>query len=77
MERHVDHSFVCSLIKQFYMEKQNHHNSCICYVCKRLVSLLNEMEKWSFYDLNRFHDKWFIIFHQKYDCEINLFPVFI
>ena len=77
MERHVDHSFVCSLIKQFYMEKQNHHNSCICYVCKRLVILLNEMEKWSFYDLNRFHDKWFIIFHQKYDCEVTLFPVFI
>ena len=59
------------------MEKQNHHNSCICYACKRVFSLLNEMERWSFYDLNQFHDKWFIILHQKYGCEITLFPVFI
>ena len=59
------------------MENQNHHNSRICYVCKSLVSLLNEMKRWSFYDLNQFHDKWFIIVHRKYDCEITLFPVFI
>ena len=23
------------------------------------------MGRWSFYDLNRFHNKWFIIFHRK------------
>ena len=77
MGRHVDHSFICSLIKRFYMEKQNHHDSYICYVCKHLISLLNEMERWNFYDLNQFRDKWFIIFHRKYGCEITIFPVFI
>ena len=74
---HVDRSFICSLIKQFYIEKQNHDNSCIYYVCKRLVSLLNEMERLIFYDLNQFHDKCFIIFHRKYDSEITLCLVFI
>ena len=41
-----------------------------------LDNLLNEMDKWSFHKLNQFHDKWFIIFHQKYDCQITLFTVF-
>ena len=32
------------------------------------------MEKWSFHNLNQFHDKWFIIFDREYDCQITLFP---
>ena len=36
-----------------------------------------ELGKWNFYDLNKDHDKWFIILHQKDDHEITLFPVFI
>ena len=68
----IAHSFIfCSdniiLIKE-------HHKSR--FICKRLYNLLNEMDKWSFYNLNQFHDKWFIIFHQKYDCQITLFTVF-
>ena len=35
------------------------------------------MEKWSFHDLNQIHDKWFIVFHREYDCQIIIFPVFI
>ena len=34
------------------------------------------MDKWDFHGLNQFHDKWFIIFHRKYDFQITL-PVFI
>ena len=77
METHVDRSFIHFLLKQYYLDKQNHHKCCYCFICKRLDSLLNEMHKWSFHNLNQFHDKWFIIFHQKYDCQITLFPVFI
>ena len=77
MGTHVDRSFIHFLLKQYYLDKQNHHKCCYCFICKRLDSLLNEMHKWSFHNLNQFHDKLFIIFHQKYDCQITLFPVFI
>ena len=77
MERHVDRSFNHFLIRQYYVDKQIHHKFCYCFIFKRLDSLLSEMGKWSFHNLNQFHDKWFIIFHHKYDCQITLFPVFI
>ena len=77
MERHVDDTFICFLIKQYYLDKQNHYKFCQCFICNRLKNLLNEMDGWIFYDLNRFHDKLFIIFHQKLDWQITLFPVFI
>ena len=35
------------------------------------------MGKWNFHNLNQFHNKWFMIFDRKYDCQITLFPVFI
>ena len=76
MRRHVNCRFICSLIQQYYHNKQKHHIFCFCSWCKSLESLLNEMERWTFYDLNRFHDKWFIIFHKK-TKKITLFPVFI
>ena len=77
MRRHVDRAFLHFLIRQFYIDKRNHHKFCYCFICKRLDSLFNEMNKWSFRNLNQSHDKWFIIFHRKYDCQITLFPVFI
>ena len=55
MGRHVDRAFIWFLIKQHYLYKQNHHKLCNCYICKRLHSLLSEIKRWSFYDLNRFH----------------------
>ena len=73
MGRHVDHAFIHFLVRQYYIDKRNHHKFCYCFNCKRLDSLLNEMNKWSFHNLNQFHDKWFIIFHQKYDFQITLF----
>ena len=66
MERLVNRAFVCFLIQQYYLDKQNHFDS-----------LHSENDRWGFYDLNRLHDKWFIIFHRKLDCQITLFPVFI
>ena len=76
MERHVDCAFIHFLIKQYYLDKKTHHKFCFCFICKHLTSLLNEMDKWDFHGLNQFHDKWFIIFHRKYDFQITL-PVFI
>ena len=77
MGRHIGRNFICSLVKNYYIQKQNHHKLCHCYNCKYLDSLLSEMERWNFYQLNRFHSKWFITFHQKFECQITLFPVFI
>ena len=77
MGRHADRAFICFLIRHYYWDKQNHCQICHCFICKRLKSLLNEIDRWNFYDLNRFHDKWFLIFHRKFDCQITLFPVFI
>ena len=70
MGRQVNRSFICFLVKNYYLDKQNYHKLCHCYNCKRLDSLLSQMERWSFYELNRFHDKWFIIFHRKFECQI-------
>ena len=77
MGRHVDRAFICFLIKLYYLDKQNHYKFCHCVICKRLENLLNEIDRWSFYDLNGFHDKWFIISREKFDCQITVFPVFI
>ena len=77
MGRHVDREFIVSSVKQFYFDRQEHYKFCSCYNCKCLDSLLNEMDRWDFYDLNVFHDKWFIIFHRKTEYQITLFPVFI
>ena len=77
MGRHVNCNFICCLVKNYYFEKQNHHKLCQCYNCKHLDVLLSEMERWSFYELNRFNNKWFIIFLRKFECQITLFPVFI
>ena len=77
MGRHVHRAFICFLIRQYHSDKKNNCQFCNCFIYKRLKSLLNEMDRWSFYDLNQFHDKWFTIFHRKFDCQISLFPVFI
>ena len=75
MGRHVDRAFIHFLVRQYYIDKRNHHKFCYCFNCKRLDSLLNEMGKWSFHNLNQFHDKCFITFHRKYGYQITLFPV--
>ena len=77
MGRHVDRKFIVSLVKQFYFDRQKHYKFCSCYNCKCLDSLLNETDRWGFYDFNVYHDKWFIIFHRKTEYQITLFPVFI
>ena len=75
MGRHVNRRFICFLIHQYYHNTQKHHKFCLCSSCKSLGNLLDEMARWNFYDLNRFHDKCFIIFHK--NKKITLFPVFI
>ena len=77
MGRHADCTFIHFLVRQYYIDKRNHDEFCCCFICKRLDNLLNEMVQWSFHNLNQFHDKWFITFHQKYDCQITLFPLLI
>ena len=77
MGRHVNRSFICSFIKyyQCYHNKRK-HKFCFCFSCKSFRNLLDEIERWNFYDMNRFHDKWFIIFHKK-NKKTTLFPVFV
>ena len=58
------------------MEIQNHCDFCSCYNCKRFDNLHKELERWSFHNLNKKHDK-FIILHQIRDHKITLFPVYI
>ena len=76
MGRNVNREFVCSLVHEYYYNKQKHQRFCFCISCKSLSDLLNEIERWDFYGLNRFHDKWFVMFH-KSSKKIALFPVFI
>ena len=77
MGRHVNHKLIiCSLVHEYYYNKQKYHKPCVCCSCKSLGYLLDEMERWNFYGLNKFYNKWFIIFH-KSSKKITLFPVFI
>ena len=76
MGRHANRRFICSLIHQYYRNKQKHDKFCFCSSCKSLEYLLDETDRWNFDDLNQFHDKWFIIFHKK-NNKITLFTVFI
>ena len=78
MGRHVDRRFICFLVHSYYLDRQNPHSSRCCFKCERLSNLLHEMGRWSFYDLNQEHNKWFVIFHKKKcDSQIAIFPVFI
>ena len=77
MGRHVNRSFILFLIRKCNLYRENHSQFCSCYYCRRLINLNRELGKCSFYDLNKDYDKWFIIFHQKDNDEITLFPVFI
>ena len=77
MGRYVDRKFIAFFIYSYYLDRQNHHFSCYCFKCKRLDNILHEIDRWSFYDLNQGHNKWFVIFHKKFDSEITIFPVFI
>ena len=45
MGRHVNRQFVCSLVHEYYYNKQKHHKFCVCTSCKSLGNLLNKMEK--------------------------------
>ena len=76
MGRHVNRQFVCCLVHEYYYNKQKHHKFCVSTSCKSLGNLLNEMERRDFYGSNKFHNKWFIIFH-KSSKKITLFSVFI
>ena len=77
MGRHVNRLFISFLFHKFKIEIQNHCDFCSCYYCKRFDNLHKELERWSFHNLNKKHDKWFIILYQIRDHKINFFPVFI
>ena len=57
MGRHIDRAFIHFLVRQYYIDKKNNHKLCYCVDCKCIDGLLNEMNKWSFHNLNQFHDK--------------------
>ena len=77
MGRHINRSFILFLIRKFNINRQNHSKFCKSYDCSCLKNLQKELERWDFYTLNQSHNKWLIIFHQKNDYKITLFPVFI
>ena len=77
MGRHVDRKFIIFLIKGYYKDRKNHQYLCCYFKCKRLANILHEIDQWSFCDLNKGHNKWFLILHNKFDPKVTLFPVFI
>ena len=74
MGRHVYRKFIVHLIKGYYKEKRNHHSLCYCV---SVLSIFYKKLNDGFYDLNKAHNKWFVIVHNKYDPEITIFPAFI
>ena len=77
MGRHIDRKFIVFMVHSYYLDRKSHYFYHSFVKCKRLKNLLHEMVVWSFYDLNQGHNKWFVIFHKKFDSQITLFPVFI
>ena len=45
MGRHADRAFIHFLFRQYYIDKRNHHRFCCLFNCKRLDSVLNEMDR--------------------------------
>ena len=76
MDGHVDRPFVAFLVRSYYLDRKSHYFFCSCFKCKGLQSILDKIDKWGFYDFNKGHKKWFLIFH-KSDWRVTLFPVFI
>ena len=76
MGKYVDREFVASLVHFYYNARKSHFSNCKCARCKRLQNLLDQMEKWSFYTSNVYHNKWFFIYNLT-DSSVTLFPVFI
>ena len=74
MGRHVDKKFVVFIVHSYYLDRKSHHFFCSCSLF--LQSLLDEMNKLGFYELNKGHKKWFVIF-QKSDWRVTLFLVLI
>ena len=78
MGRHVDRKFIVFFfIHSYYLDRQKHYFSSCCFKCKHRDNILHEIDRWSFYDLNQGHNKWFVIFHKNFDSEITIFSVFI
>ena len=77
MGRHVNRKFLVCMIHSYHLSRKDHYFRCVCYKCRRLVNLINELGKNNFYTSNLKHKKWFVIFHHKLDSKITVFPVFI
>ena len=77
MGRHIDRKFIVFVVHSYYLDRKSNHFHYSCFKCKRLHNLLHEINRWNFYDLNRGHNKWFVIFHKKFDSQITTFLVFI
>ena len=72
MGRHAHQECVVFMIHRYYLDQKSHHFRCSCFKWKRLSNLLHEMDRWSFYDLNQGHRKWFLIFHKKVDSQVYI-----
>ena len=56
------------MIHSYYLSRKDHYFHCVCYKCRRLTNLINELKyKNNFYTSNLKHKKWFAIFHHKLD----------
>ena len=77
MGRHVNRKFLVFMIHSYYLSRKDHYFCRVCYKCRRLTNLINELDKNNFYTSNLKHKKWFVIFHHKLDSKITAFPVFI
>ena len=54
MGRHVNRKF---LIFMIHLSRQDHYFRCVCYKCRRLSNLINELDKNNFYTSNLKHKK--------------------
>ena len=54
MGRHVNRKF---LIFMIHLSRQDHYFRCVCYKCRRLTNLINELDKNNFYTSNLKHKK--------------------
>ena len=80
MGRHVDRSFITSLLNQFYIDQEKQCNFRLkynCCFCSKSKNLEKELRRNCFNTINVNHKKWFIIYYQKNSFEITLFPVYI
>ena len=78
MGRHVDRKYLIDLVNQYYSDQEKNSNFCcksLCLFYQRSTNLEKELRDRPLNTRYAKQKKWFIIYHQKNNYKITVFPI--